>query len=155
MSCQMKIVPKIQYGKGPERHFKPLLTRASNPPQCATTQRNETQTSCKCSKPRQTQSRKSEWQFAAQLHSTISKGAYIAMASLAWNLKCWLALSLKESGTPKQKAELRVAKHRLLRMSFSTFLQTSFFDWESPSGAHFSLLQTHQSGTTSANCELQ
>lgn len=46
------------------------------------------------------------------------------MASLAWNLKCWLALSLKESGRPKQKAKLKAEKHHLLRMDFSTFRQT-------------------------------
>ncbi len=62
--------------------------------------------------------------FAAPLHSTISNGAYMVMASLAWNLKCWLALSLKESGRPKQKAKLKAEKHRLLRMDFSTFRQT-------------------------------
>ncbi len=50
--------------------------------------------------------------------------AYMVMASLAWNLKCWLALSLEESGRPKQKAKLRAEKHRLLRMDFSTFRQT-------------------------------
>ncbi len=42
----------------------------------------------------------------------------------AWNLKCWLALSLKEIGRPKQKAKLKAEKHRLLRMDFSTFRQT-------------------------------
>ena len=62
--------------------------------------------------------------FAAPLHTTISNGAYMAMASLAWNLKCWLALSLQESGTPQRKAKLRTEKHRLLRMDFSTFRQT-------------------------------
>jgi hypothetical protein len=48
--------------------------------------------------------------FAAPLHSTISNGAYMVMASLAWNLKCWLALSLKETGRPKQKAKLKSGK---------------------------------------------
>ena len=62
--------------------------------------------------------------FAAPLHSTISNGAYMVMASLAWNLKCWLALSLKESGRPKQKEKLKAEKHRLLRMDFITFRQT-------------------------------
>ena len=62
--------------------------------------------------------------LAAPLHSTISNGAYMAMATLAWNLKCWLALSLKESGPPLRKAKLRTEKRRLLRMDFSTFRQT-------------------------------
>ena len=62
--------------------------------------------------------------LAAPLHSTLSNGAYMVMATLAWNLKCWLALSLKETGTPPLKARLRTEKHRLLRMDFSTFRQT-------------------------------
>jgi hypothetical protein len=62
--------------------------------------------------------------FAAPLHTTLSNGAYMVMASLAWNLKCWLALSLRESGRPQQKTKLKAEKHRLLRMDFSTFRQT-------------------------------
>jgi len=62
--------------------------------------------------------------LAAPLHSTLSNGAYMVMATLAWNLKCWLALSLTESGPPKAKAKRTAEKHRLLRMDFSTFRQT-------------------------------
>lgn len=62
--------------------------------------------------------------LAAPLHSTLSNGAYMVMATLAWNLKCWLALSLRESGPPKAKANRTAEKHRLLRMDFSTFRQT-------------------------------
>lgn len=62
--------------------------------------------------------------ISAPLHSTISNGAYMAMALLAWNLKCWMALSLKESGPPKVKAKLKAERYRLLRMDFSTFRQT-------------------------------
>jgi hypothetical protein len=47
----------------------------------------------------------------------------MAMATLVWNLKCWLALSLKEIGPPKQKAKRRAEKHRLIRMDFSKFRQ--------------------------------
>ena len=61
--------------------------------------------------------------LAAPLHSTISNGAYMAMTTLAWNLKCWLALSLKEAGPPKQKAKRQAEKHRLIRLDFSTFRQ--------------------------------
>ena len=62
--------------------------------------------------------------LAAPLHTTTSNWAYMAMATLAWNLKCWLALSMKESGPPAAKAKRRAEKHRLLRMDFSTFRQT-------------------------------
>ena len=61
--------------------------------------------------------------LSAPLHTLISNGAYMVMAALAWNLKCWLALSLKESGTPQAKENRRVEKQRLVRMDFSTFRQ--------------------------------
>jgi hypothetical protein len=62
--------------------------------------------------------------LAAPLHTLASNWAYMVMATLAWNLKCWLALSLKESGPSKTKVKRRAEKHRLLRMDFSTFRQT-------------------------------
>lgn len=62
--------------------------------------------------------------LSAPLHTLASNGAYMAMATLAWNLKCWLALSLTESGPPKAKERRRVEKQRLLRMDFSTFRQS-------------------------------
>lgn len=62
--------------------------------------------------------------LAAPLHTLTSNWAYMVMATLAWNLKCWLALSLNESGPPKAKSKRRAEKHRLLRMDFSTFRQT-------------------------------
>ena len=62
--------------------------------------------------------------LSAPLHTLTSNWAYMVMATLAWNLKAWLALSLKESGPPKAKAKRRAEKHRLLRMDFSTFRQT-------------------------------
>jgi hypothetical protein len=62
--------------------------------------------------------------LSAPLHCLTSNGAYMVMATLAWNLKCWLALSLKESGPPQAKEKRRVEKQRLLRMDFSTFRQS-------------------------------
>jgi len=62
--------------------------------------------------------------LSAPLHTLTSNGAYMAMATLAWNLKCWLALSLTESGPPQAKEKRRVEKHRLVRMDFSTFRQS-------------------------------
>jgi Transposase DDE domain group 1 len=62
--------------------------------------------------------------LSAPLHTLTSNGAYMVMASLAWNLKAWLALSLTETGPEKAKAERRAEKQRLLRMDFSTFRQT-------------------------------
>lgn len=42
--------------------------------------------------------------LAAPLHTTTSNWAYMAMATLAWNLKAWLALPMTESGTPTKNA---------------------------------------------------
>jgi hypothetical protein len=57
------------------------------------------------------------------VHTTESNGAYMVMASLAWTLKAWFALSLPETG---QRAEQSKAEKRaVLRMDFRTF-QRSF-----------------------------
>jgi hypothetical protein len=62
--------------------------------------------------------------LSAPLYTRTSNGAYMVIASLAWNLKAWLALSLTETGPPKVKAQRRAEKQRILRMDFSTFRQT-------------------------------
>ena len=67
--------------------------------------------------------------LSAPLHSLESNWAYMVMATLAWNLKSWLALSLVVSGSKETQAERRAEKHsaekhRLLRMDFSTFRQS-------------------------------
>lgn len=62
--------------------------------------------------------------LSAPLHTLTSNWAYMVMATLAWNLKTWLALSLTESGTKPVQAARCAEKHRLLRMDFSTFRQT-------------------------------
>jgi hypothetical protein len=61
--------------------------------------------------------------LSAPLHTLTSNWAYMVLATLAWNLKCWLALSLKESGPPSAKEKRRLEKQRLVRMDFSTFRQ--------------------------------
>lgn len=62
--------------------------------------------------------------LSAPLHTLTSNWAYMVMATLAWNLKAWLAMSLTESGPPKAKAKRCAEKQRILRMDFSTFRQT-------------------------------
>jgi len=57
----------------------------------------------------------------APVDDLISNNAYMLMASLAWNLKAWLALSMSESpGRWKQTHTQQ--KCRLLRMEFRTFV---------------------------------
>ncbi len=50
----------------------------------------------------------------------LSNWAYMVMASLAWTLKAWFALSLPERGRWSQKH--RQEKYTVLRMEFKTFL---------------------------------
>ena len=50
---------------------------------------------------------------------TVSNGAYMVMASLAWSLKAWAALLLPEDG--RWAAKYREEKRSLLRMEFGTF----------------------------------
>jgi hypothetical protein len=50
----------------------------------------------------------------------VSNWAYMVMASLAWSLKIWFALSLPQRGRWRRKYESE--KERVLRMEFHTFL---------------------------------
>lgn len=62
--------------------------------------------------------------LSAPLHSLESNWAYMVIATLAWNLKSWLALSLVVSGSQETSANRRAEKQRLLRMEFHTFRQS-------------------------------
>jgi len=59
--------------------------------------------------------------LTAPLDNLHSNGAYMAMAMLAWSLKAWAALMLRETGRWEEKH--REEKRKLLRMEFSTFRQ--------------------------------
>ena len=61
--------------------------------------------------------------LSAPLHDLTSNWAYMVMAMLAWNLKCWLGLSLKLAGNATAREKRTAAKQRVLRMDFSTFRQ--------------------------------
>lgn len=58
--------------------------------------------------------------LAAPVDKLASNWAYMVMASLAWTLKAWFALSLPEAGRWQERHQ--VEKRRLLRMEFKTFL---------------------------------
>jgi hypothetical protein len=62
--------------------------------------------------------------LAAPLNDLVSNWAYMVMAMLAWNLKCWLSLSIKETGNAAAREKRREQKRKLLRMDFSTFRQS-------------------------------
>jgi hypothetical protein len=50
----------------------------------------------------------------------LSNWAYMVMASLAWSMKAWFALSLPETGQSKKQD--RLEKHSVLTMEFKKFL---------------------------------
>ena len=56
----------------------------------------------------------------APVDGLVSNWAYMVMASLAWTLRAWLALSLPES--PRWREKHQREKHMLLRMEFRTFV---------------------------------
>jgi hypothetical protein len=58
----------------------------------------------------------------APVDNLLSNAAYMLMTALAWNLKAWLALSLQEPATGRQREERRAEKQTLLHMEFRTFL---------------------------------
>jgi hypothetical protein len=56
----------------------------------------------------------------APVDNLLSNWAYMVMASLAWTLKAWFALSLPETG--RWATRRRAEKRKVLRMEFRTFL---------------------------------
>lgn len=57
----------------------------------------------------------------APVDDLVSNGAWMAMTSLAWNLKAWLALALAERAGAAGEHD-RDAKRTVLRMEFKTFV---------------------------------
>jgi hypothetical protein len=59
--------------------------------------------------------------LSAPLDNLTSNWAYMVIASLAWSMKAWSALSIKPTGTAVSKQEQTRAKAKLLAMDFTTF----------------------------------
>lgn len=62
--------------------------------------------------------------ITAPLDTLASNGAYMSVASLPWSLKSWSALLLPETGRAAKKEKRQREKRRVLRMDFSTYLNT-------------------------------
>ncbi len=62
-----------------------------------------------------------ECALVAPLSDLDSNWAYMVIASLAWSLKAWAALSIRPRGSKVQKARQAEQKRRLLGMDFSSF----------------------------------
>lgn len=60
--------------------------------------------------------------LAAPLDSLASNGAYMAIASLAWTLKCWCGLMIRPAGRQDERAAEQEVRRRVIRMEFATFL---------------------------------
>ena len=65
---------------------------------------------------------KSSRALHAPLNTFLGNWAYMVIASLAWSLKAWLALSLPIS--PRWRSRHTKERHRWLSMEFRTFLNT-------------------------------
>lgn len=59
--------------------------------------------------------------LAAPVDNLTSNWAYMAIASLAWNLKVWSGLMIRPSGNPEQRAREETIKQQIVRMDFTTF----------------------------------
>ena len=57
--------------------------------------------------------------LSAPVNTPASNWAYMVMASLAWSLKAWMALTLPSSGRHAEK--LQAERTALLKMEFTTF----------------------------------
>ncbi len=60
--------------------------------------------------------------LAAPWDSLASNGAYMAIASLAWTLKCWCGLMIRPAGRKDQRAAQEAVQRRVIRMEFATFV---------------------------------
>jgi hypothetical protein len=56
----------------------------------------------------------------AAVDALVSNWAFMVMTALAWNLKAWFALSIREH--PRHRAAHREQKRQLLRMEFKRFV---------------------------------
>ncbi|QDU99123.1 IS1380 family transposase [Lignipirellula cremea] len=59
--------------------------------------------------------------LSAPLDNLLSNWAYMVIASLAWSLKAWAALSIQPAGNGESRAEQTRQKAALLAMDFTTF----------------------------------
>jgi len=62
--------------------------------------------------------------LAAPLDNLVSNWAYMAIASLAWTLKCWSGLMIRPAGRKQERARQQEARCRVLRMEFATYLNS-------------------------------
>jgi hypothetical protein len=62
--------------------------------------------------------------LAAPLESLESNWAYMVIASLAWTLKVWSGMMVRVKGNPNQRRMRRQLRDRVIKMEFSTYLNS-------------------------------
>jgi hypothetical protein len=62
--------------------------------------------------------------LAAPLDTLESNWAYMVMASLAWTLKLWSGMLVRVKGNPNQRRERAAVRRKVIRMEFSTYLNS-------------------------------
>ncbi len=63
--------------------------------------------------------------LATPLDTLESNWAYIVMASLAWTLKLWSRMLVRVKAKPNQRRERAAVRRKVIRMEFSTYLNSS------------------------------
>jgi hypothetical protein len=60
----------------------------------------------------------------APLGDLNSNWAYMVIASLAWNLKCWSGIMVRVTGNKHHRAKQCAVRRRIIKMEFATYLNT-------------------------------
>ena len=117
---------QVKVMKGQQKLFDdtPYFFYITNLPKNVTPQKVVAESNSRCDQENIIAQGKAMGALSAPLNDLVSNWAYMVMAMLAWNLKCWMSLSLRESGNAMAREKRRVQKQRLLRMDFSTFRQS-------------------------------
>jgi len=117
---------QVKVMKGQQKLFddSPYFFYITNLPKKVTPQKVVAEANSRCDQENIIAQGKAMGALAAPLNDLVSNWAYMVMGMLAWNLKCWLSLSIKESGNTLAREKRREQKRKLLRMDFSTFRQS-------------------------------
>lgn len=116
---------QVKVMKGQQKLFddSPYLFYIANLPKKVTPRKIVFEANSRCDQENMIAQGKAMGALAAPLNDLESNWAYMVMATLAWNLKCWLSLSIRPAGNGAAREKRREQKQKLLRMDFNTFRQ--------------------------------
>ncbi len=117
---------QVKVMKGQKKLFddSPYFFYITNLPKTVTPRKVVAESNRRCDQENIIAQGKAMGALAAPLNDLVSNWAYMVMAMLAWNLKCWLSLSIVEKGGPVAREKRREEKRRLQQMDFNTFRQS-------------------------------